>query len=461
MRFFDRFRKKLSAAEASLTKTPIFKQQQELYDALSLLCEDGFDADEMPNGRGEFGMTPSNPVPCKTVFGSTVYLSRLRARDGSKIVYKRKGSTKSDVSSRPIDIYEISHIDGEVLATVFISPYQKRISGKPPKGFWLVDIEEVLERLSPEKATNFSWIRLIEPAIKVSFHEVLEKCPEIMQVIGSSGGGLDRYDFFVTAAVGYLLTLSADTEEDKVSILDEFHKMNSDYPSAIKDLCKFVGSKSAMSDGFVICIGLWVIWNIGKRRPDYGNFENLAILIGRFIVALVENEKQNKATPAHQVSEVRKSQSFSSKKSDEVVAKVKKIDLDLVAPSGLNAGGGAVRGREESQSDAVKKCQKNGCDRAGEFYVAGSLCCEKCAKDMLESAKSDGVSVVSKNTEKVLSKYKWTLDRASGVLKNNLSGREYSQDKYVYSKEGMICGYTIPSAPEYWINERDIEIKNQ
>jgi hypothetical protein len=56
---------------------------------MSRLCEDGVDADELPNGRGEFGWDPANPIPCNTVFGSTVYLSRLRASDGAKVVYTR------------------------------------------------------------------------------------------------------------------------------------------------------------------------------------------------------------------------------------------------------------------------------------------------------------------------------------------------------------------------------------
>lgn len=123
-----------------LKENPIFQQQKVLSDAMSLMCKDGVDADEMPNGRAEFGMTPSNPIPCKTVFGSTAYLSRLRTPDGTKVVYERVGSVASDVSPYPVDIYEISHSNGQKLATLFISPYQKRISGKAPRGFKLADI---------------------------------------------------------------------------------------------------------------------------------------------------------------------------------------------------------------------------------------------------------------------------------------------------------------------------------
>lgn len=122
-----------------LQENPIFQQQKELFEAMSLMCEDGVDADEMPNGRGDFGMVPSNPIPCKTVFGSTSYLGRLRTPDGTKVVYERAGSVASGVSPHPVDAYEVSHPNGPKLATLFISPYQKRISGKAPRGFKLAE----------------------------------------------------------------------------------------------------------------------------------------------------------------------------------------------------------------------------------------------------------------------------------------------------------------------------------
>jgi hypothetical protein len=124
----------------ALQQDPAFQEQQKLFDAMSLMCEDGVDADELPNGRGEFGLVPSNPIPCKTVFGSTAYLGRLCASDGAKVIYNRVGSFRSDVSPHPVDAYEISHPDGQKLATIFISPYQRRISGKAPRGFMLPKI---------------------------------------------------------------------------------------------------------------------------------------------------------------------------------------------------------------------------------------------------------------------------------------------------------------------------------
>lgn len=140
MNIFDIFRKKPRSVWDELSDNPFFQEQTKLYETMLLMCHDGVDADEMPNGYGDFGLTPSNPIPCKTVFGSTAYLGRLRTFDGAKVIYERVCSTHSDQSPHLVDEYEISHPNGEKLATIFISPYQKRISGKAPNGFNLCDI---------------------------------------------------------------------------------------------------------------------------------------------------------------------------------------------------------------------------------------------------------------------------------------------------------------------------------
>jgi hypothetical protein len=141
MGLFDFLRRKpqqQSVLEA-LQSSPSFQQQKELFDAMSAMCEDGVDADEMSNGTGEYGLTAANPIPCRTVFGSTGYLGRLRAADGAKVAYERLGSTKSSVSPHPVDIYEVKHPNGRKLSTLYISPYQKRISAKAPRGFILAE----------------------------------------------------------------------------------------------------------------------------------------------------------------------------------------------------------------------------------------------------------------------------------------------------------------------------------
>ena len=138
---FDIFERKpksfLDVLKEKLKQPKALKQQRARYKEMCLMCEDGVDADELPNGKGEFGMTPSNPIPCKTIFGSKAYLARLRTSDGLIVACTRSGSFGSEVSPHPVDCYQIYHLNGEHLADLFISPYQKRVSRKAPKGFIL------------------------------------------------------------------------------------------------------------------------------------------------------------------------------------------------------------------------------------------------------------------------------------------------------------------------------------
>ena len=128
------FAKKPSLLDA-LQRNPDFQRQKQFYDLMSALAADGCDADELPGASGEFGLSLSNPIPTRSILGSTSYLERLRTPDGEIIHYKRVGSFSSHVSSRPIDGYVITTLNGAELATLYLSPYQKRNSAKIPRGF--------------------------------------------------------------------------------------------------------------------------------------------------------------------------------------------------------------------------------------------------------------------------------------------------------------------------------------
>jgi hypothetical protein len=86
---------------------------------------------------GRFGFDASNPIPCKTLWGGMAYLERLHTIDGAKVVAERVGSFSSDVVDSPIDGYDLTHPDGSDLGTIYISPYQARISQRAPDGFKL------------------------------------------------------------------------------------------------------------------------------------------------------------------------------------------------------------------------------------------------------------------------------------------------------------------------------------
>ena len=130
------FAKKSSVMDR-LQRNPDFQRQKQIYDLMSALAADGCDADELPGASGEFGLSPSNPIPTKTILGSTSYIERLRTSDGEKVLFQRIGSFPSEVTAHPVDGYAIKRPNGADMATLYLSPYQKQNSRKAPRGFIL------------------------------------------------------------------------------------------------------------------------------------------------------------------------------------------------------------------------------------------------------------------------------------------------------------------------------------
>ena len=114
-----------------------------LNDQLTI-CEEGCDTDEIPGGHGEFGLCVTNPVPVKSIIANAIYLGKLRAANNEKITWDRIGSMSADNSSNPIDEYNIFDSDEVQIATIYISPYHKRISQKAPKGFKLIEDKDTV-----------------------------------------------------------------------------------------------------------------------------------------------------------------------------------------------------------------------------------------------------------------------------------------------------------------------------
>jgi hypothetical protein len=97
----------------------------------------GCDTDEIPSGLGEFGFDPTNPIPVRGWASNEIYLSGLRAKNGRAVTFKHLGSVKLPNILGHIDEYEISQ-DGQVLCKLYVCPYNKKTSGRPPRGFILI-----------------------------------------------------------------------------------------------------------------------------------------------------------------------------------------------------------------------------------------------------------------------------------------------------------------------------------
>jgi hypothetical protein len=134
------FRPKKPKSMADLImRNPKMREMKELYEAMRRLNEDGTDQDIIPEGSGEFGYDITNPIPVNTIFGNTSYLGRLRTMDGIKVRYERRGSGHAKNIKNPIDIYDIYNGE-EKIATLYISPYNKKNSKAVPRGFKLADM---------------------------------------------------------------------------------------------------------------------------------------------------------------------------------------------------------------------------------------------------------------------------------------------------------------------------------
>lgn len=131
------FSEKPKTALDALNENQEINDLKELFEAMKELSNSGIDADEFPDGTGEFGLELTNPVPCNTVYGSQMYLSNLRTEDGEEIKYERIGSFSSELLPEPIDGYQIFNQNGEELSVIYISPYQKHNSNKAPRGYCL------------------------------------------------------------------------------------------------------------------------------------------------------------------------------------------------------------------------------------------------------------------------------------------------------------------------------------
>lgn len=99
------------------------------------------DKPSIKEGKGEFGLSKTNPIPVYGIPSNEIYLKQLKTNLGGKITWKRKGSIKVKGIEKEIDEYLIYDEKGKKIATFFISPYHWKTSKKLPKGF--IHVNEV------------------------------------------------------------------------------------------------------------------------------------------------------------------------------------------------------------------------------------------------------------------------------------------------------------------------------
>lgn len=140
MGLFDIFKKKKPKSILdAVNENPEFQRLKKVYEMMSPMCADGCDTDEIPGAVGEFGLTPTNPIPTNTIIGSVSYLRKLVTADGHPVRNERLGTTTIEcINQKPVDEYRLTDASGRELALIYISPYNKKNSKKAPKGFKLM-----------------------------------------------------------------------------------------------------------------------------------------------------------------------------------------------------------------------------------------------------------------------------------------------------------------------------------
>ena len=104
---------------------------------------------------------------------------------------------------------------------------------------------------------------------------------------------MDDWDFFVTTAViGTYLVNSSVGNEENTKILEESTKLSKQVPDAVSDFYKFINNnKSKNTRELPGVIGTWILWNINKECPEYEQLEELAPILGNYILQITKSER--------------------------------------------------------------------------------------------------------------------------------------------------------------------------
>jgi len=168
MGIFDLFKRKTQAEKniiflQKLRKQTIVKETKSIMHSMIISAEhDSSCLDENPNGKGEFGLVKTNPIPVYGIDNIPAYMDKLRYEytsksgtttynhvdfvrttdaDQSSIGSKKPNtspvasSTSSPNINGHIDVYNIYSIGGEKLAKIYVNCYSLKTSNKIINGF--------------------------------------------------------------------------------------------------------------------------------------------------------------------------------------------------------------------------------------------------------------------------------------------------------------------------------------
>jgi hypothetical protein len=142
-------------------------QNTSLPDQLKQLVANGINCDQIPGATGEFGRTPTNPIPVNGPIGQILYLSRLRTADTNHpVMFHRISSVP--VGNGNVDMYEVLSTDERCREYLFLSLYHPRKSSLAPRGYKLA---KKYHRENPIYGVNFT-VEKFPQALDIKIREL-------------------------------------------------------------------------------------------------------------------------------------------------------------------------------------------------------------------------------------------------------------------------------------------------
>ena len=176
-------RNELSQTDAIFEKLHRFlnderAQNDRLPDSYRAEILAGLDCDEVSGARGEFGRSFQNPIPVNGPIGEILYLSNLRTKDRTPIMFHRIGSKNG------ADAFETVSLDGKVWDTLFLHLYHPRKSRRAPTGYSIAQDRQNLFLGTIEFVDGFP--RHIQDAARDAFQQwvgIPMRTPELRRAL--------------------------------------------------------------------------------------------------------------------------------------------------------------------------------------------------------------------------------------------------------------------------------------
>ena len=131
-------------------------------------------------------------------------------------------------------------------------------------------------------------VKIINLSAISSFTPILDKCPDLVEIMKKGKTTTMDWDVLLTAAgVGFALTINSDLDKDVA--IKTCTSIHSQLPKVLENYFDFI-SREERKDREMLGAqtGMWVVWNLLKEPPKYEEHKKLISLIGHYIDNLLK-----------------------------------------------------------------------------------------------------------------------------------------------------------------------------